>query len=132
MVAIAEVAHIPTHILVTACTDARRTATHHAQIIPAIFKAAEPLIAREDSILKACDIHPRLPAPPITPPAIEDVQELQTLIGDAAAQFKVKEFDRWQGRIVERAQHYPKVKVDPDAPRTIAEMLAKRDAANAR
>lgn len=130
MVAVGEVAHIPSGILANACTAARRTATHHAQIIPAIIAAAEPELrerARLDEYVAGFE-YTALPAPPITPPAIEDVRELQTIIGGAAAMFKVKEFDRWQDRREAQAPLHRRVKLDPNAPRTIGEMLAKRDA----
>ena len=130
MVAVGEVAHIPTGILANACTAARRTATHHAQIIPAIIAAAEPELrerARIDEYVAGFE-YQALPAPPITPPAIEEVRELQNIIGKAAKQFSTTEQDRWTERRAAQAPLHRRVKLDPNAPRSIAEMLAARDA----
>lgn len=42
--------HLPQRILSLACVEARRTCTHHAQIVPAIIAAAEPELERERRI----------------------------------------------------------------------------------
>ena len=41
-VAAGELAHLPSTLIAQGCAHARRTCTHHAQIIPAIIANAEP------------------------------------------------------------------------------------------
>ena len=60
-VAVGEVSYFPTDILSDACRDARRTATHHAQIIPAIIKYADERLAIRRKAATA--LHEIVPAP---------------------------------------------------------------------
>lgn len=73
-VAAGDVCHYPPSILDRACLEARRTCTHHSQIVPTIVKEADALTAREASLREASvpsNLHvlpqpARLPAPKLT------------------------------------------------------------------
>lgn len=52
-VAVGEVLNYPAHVLQAAASEARRTCTHHAQIVPAIIKAAEAAAPRHDPLVSA-------------------------------------------------------------------------------
>lgn len=129
-VAGAEVADLPFELLDEACRVARRTCTHHSQIVPTIIRES----AEHMAILKTLaapapwDEVDALPAPPIIPPTADDLHELQAIIDKAADKFREVELDRWAERRAERAAQYPRVKVDPDAPRTLTDLTAKWDA----
>jgi hypothetical protein len=60
------VAHYPASVLHTAAVEARRTCTHHSQIVPAIIEAADERMAhlRRMAELSAPIDLPALPAPP--------------------------------------------------------------------
>lgn len=129
-VAAGEVAHLPFELLDEACRVARRTCTHHAQIVPCIIRESAERLATLQSLAAPMVRHePALPAPDVELPAIEEVRELQAIIGRAAKQFSISQNERWADRRKERASLYPQVKVDPDAPRTLAELVAGWDAA---
>lgn len=129
-VAAGEVAHIPFELLDEACRVARRTCTHHAQIVPTIIRESSDHLAMLQTLgaRRSPDEVPALPTPPIIPPAPEEVRELAAVIGKAADKFRAVESDRWAERRAERAALYPTVKVDPNAPRTLAELVARMDA----
>lgn len=66
-VAEGEVLHYPIGVLDYAASEARRTCTHHAQIIPTIIAAAEERMAhhrRMADLSTPIDL-PRLPPPPV-------------------------------------------------------------------
>jgi hypothetical protein len=52
-VAVGEVLNYPAHVLQAAASQARRTCTHHSQIVPAIIKAAEAAAPRHDPLVSA-------------------------------------------------------------------------------
>jgi hypothetical protein len=65
-VALGEVAHYPVDVLDYAASEARRTCTHHAQIVPAIIASADERMAhrrRMAELSVPIDL-PKLPAPP--------------------------------------------------------------------
>lgn len=66
-VALGEVNHYPADVLDYATAEARRTCTHHAQIVPAVIAAAEERMAhrRRMAELSAPIDLPKLPAPPL-------------------------------------------------------------------
>lgn len=47
------VGQVPIHILDRACLEARRTCTHHSQIVPAVVREADRLRAEERSLAEA-------------------------------------------------------------------------------
>src|SRR5690606_16469726 len=80
--------HLPPHILDRAALEARRTCTHHSQIVPAIIREADELIERQRRI----DRHPvvaapeakRLPAPKLTYAELQSLPESLRKIGSGA------------------------------------------------
>lgn len=52
-VALGEVLHYPRSVFVTAAAHARRTCTHHAQIVPAIIRHCEEAAPSADPLVKA-------------------------------------------------------------------------------
>lgn len=64
-VAIGEVAHYPAGVLHEAAVEARRTCTHHSQIVPAIIEAAEERMAR---IRRMAELSVPLDLPALPPP----------------------------------------------------------------
>ena len=132
VIAARAVCHLPLDILKYACGEAQGVATHHGQIVPAILKAGNTRFderRRHLAFVEDFKLAPALPAPPIIPPAPEEVRELAAVIGKAADKFRAVESDRWAERRAERAALYPTVKVDPNASRTLAELVAGWDAA---
>jgi hypothetical protein len=65
-VAVGEVIHYPASVLHYAAVEARRTCTHHSQIVPAIVEAVDERMAhhRRMAELSAPIDLPALPAPP--------------------------------------------------------------------
>lgn len=57
-----EVAYLPTDILSDACAAVRRTATHHAQVVPGVIKEGDERLASRRAILRLQNA--RKPAPP--------------------------------------------------------------------
>ena len=83
-VATGEVAHLPRDILEAACAAARRTCTHHGQIVPTILKEGEELLSLRRTRL-GVDVIPRdrhLPAPDRWKPSAEEIELIKA---DAAA-----------------------------------------------
>ena len=76
-VAANEIAYIPLGILTDACSETRRTATHHAQIVPGIIKFAEPMLARRASIEEAAYRPVALPAPPPWQPTPKEIEAIK-------------------------------------------------------
>lgn len=119
---------LPEDVLADAALEARKTCTHHGQIVPAILKESEERMRWRRARRPKDDELVALPAPPPEPPTAADIHELQAIIDKAAGNFRDAELDRWAERRAERAAQYPRVKIDPDAPRTLAELTAKWDA----
>jgi hypothetical protein len=68
-VAVGAVVHLPAAILDRASLEARRTCTHHSQIVPAIIREAEELIERQRRLDRPVVVVPearRLPPPKLT------------------------------------------------------------------
>jgi hypothetical protein len=65
-VAVGEVIHYPAAVLHHAAVEARRTCTHHSQVVPAIIESAEERMAhhRRMAELSAPIDLPQLPPPP--------------------------------------------------------------------
>lgn len=79
-VAAQEVQHLPLDLLESACREARRTCTHHAQIIPAIIKASEERLAYRRTIHHREEVIPkerRLAAPEPWQPTREELDALK-------------------------------------------------------
>ena len=57
-VAAGEVKHLPRDILEAACAEARKTCTHHGQIIPAILKEGEERLRNRRKIVRADPLPP--------------------------------------------------------------------------
>lgn len=72
--------HLPLDLLDAACAEARRTCTHHSQIVPAIVAASRPTIeARQRTErlrLATPQLKPLLPRPPAPPMTQADVDAL--------------------------------------------------------
>lgn len=83
-VAAREVAYLPPGILSTACADARRAATHHAQIIPLIIESGDKALRERRRIDEFVGVGeaPALPPPPQWAP---DRDELEAIKANAAA-----------------------------------------------
>lgn len=83
MVAADELSDLPADILEIGCGHARRTCTHHAQIIPAIIKETEPMMRtrREMAAMPKLTIVPR-PALPRRDMTQADVDAMQPFIRD--------------------------------------------------
>jgi hypothetical protein len=86
-VAAGEIGYIPFGILENACGEARRTATHHAQIVPAIIKYADERLAHARSIDIAAPREPMF-ALPREPRWIPTLEELEQLKANAAASLR--------------------------------------------
>jgi hypothetical protein len=82
-VATGEVLHLPADILDTACTAARRACTHHGQIVPAILKEGEELLAlrRKRFVPETIPPERHLPKPAPWHPTPEELAELKAGIG---------------------------------------------------
>lgn len=90
-VATGEVLHLPGDILEIACAAARRTCTHHGQIVPAILKEGEELLAMRRVRLQPIPAERHLPAPAPWRPS-ED--ELAALKADIANRLRASGSDR--------------------------------------
>lgn len=87
MVAAGEVAHIHTDLLTEACAEARRTCTHHGQIVPKIVKeTADRMDARrrEQQAREALERDERnrreqaaLPKPAKWEPTAEEIEQIK-------------------------------------------------------
>lgn len=86
-VAAEEIAHLPEAVLTSACTVARRTCTHHGQIVPTILREAEPDLARLRRIaeLDAERDAPSLSAPEPWKPTADELERIKS---EAAANLK--------------------------------------------
>ena len=114
-VALGEVLDMPLLILSDAAAEARKSCTHHAQIIPAIFKAAAGPLAYKRSIDRfVSDMRPALPAPPIEP------------LEDAAAKLRTADAQRAASRRVD----FRKVKIEP-GPMSAKELVERWDSGEA-
>ena len=88
-VAAGEVADIQTDLLEEACAEARRTCTHHGQIIPAIIKHSEDRMVPRRKLAAiqraAADEAIRrqhqqdLPAPDVWHPSQDEIDEIKRL-----------------------------------------------------
>lgn len=89
MTASDEIAYIPSDILADACTVARRTCTHHGQIVPTIIREAEEhLGARRRlhaAIAPAPADAPKLNSPEPWRPTPEELEQLKA---EAAASLR--------------------------------------------
>jgi hypothetical protein len=81
------VLHLPRDILEAACTAARRSCTHHGQIVPAILKEGEELLAMRRTRLAADRIpdERHLPAPSPWKPTRGELDQLKS---EAAASLR--------------------------------------------
>ena len=77
-IAAGEVRDIPRDILVDACAAARKTCTHHGQIVPAILTEAEPRAAQRRRLAAPVE-RPALALPPADPwaPTAAELAELK-------------------------------------------------------
>lgn len=89
MTASDEIAYIPSDILADACAVARRTCTHHGQIVPTIIREAEEhLSARRRlhaAIAPAPADAPKIAAPDPWHPTPEELEQLKA---EAAASLR--------------------------------------------
>lgn len=78
-IAVGEVAHLPRDILEIGCTAARRTCTHHGQIVPAILRESEDLLAsrRRTAARDTIPEDRHLPPPDQWHPTREELDELK-------------------------------------------------------
>lgn len=81
-VAAGEVEHLPLDILQQGCSAARRTCTHHGQIVPAILREAEDWLATRRRIFGEPVDHapadaPKLAAPPPWLPTPEELDQIK-------------------------------------------------------
>ncbi len=80
-----EIAYLPLDILRDACAEARRTATHHAQIVPAIIKAGDQRWnerSRIDEFVRGFDA-PRLPPPAPWQPTTDELDAIKRQVADS-------------------------------------------------
>jgi hypothetical protein len=78
-VAAQEIAYLPLEVLREACGEARRTATHHAQIIPAIIKHGEQMLgeARRINAFVEGFRQPALPKPDPWKPTLDELAAIK-------------------------------------------------------
>jgi hypothetical protein len=80
-VALSEVSAYPADVLAIGASEARRTATHHAQIVPTICRECDPIMATRQRLARLPKIPrddtPRLPAPKLTQ---DDVGRLSPML----------------------------------------------------
>lgn len=83
-VAAGEVRDLPMDILADACADARKSCSHHAQIIPAILKSCEERMRQRKALAGIATVPEgrRLPQPDRWKPTAD---ELEAIKRDAAA-----------------------------------------------
>lgn len=84
-VAAQEIAYLPLEVLREACGEARRTATHHAQIIPAIIKFADQRLGevrRIDAFVEGFQ-QPALPKPDPWKPTQSELDELKAKVAES-------------------------------------------------
>lgn len=122
---------LPEDVLADAAMEARKTCTHHGQIVPAILRESEERMNWRRKARPREEEPVALPAPLAEPPTADDLRELATIIDKAASAFRDAELDRWAERRAEQASARPKVKIDPDAPQSLGELVAKWDAKKA-
>lgn len=84
-VALGEVMDIPGDALEIGCSAARRSCTHHAQIVPAIIREAAPIIERNRRIAALPTLTwnepERLPPPALTQETVDAMPEKLIKIG---------------------------------------------------
>jgi hypothetical protein len=85
-VAAKELAHLPPDILADACAKARRTCTHHGQIVPAIIKESADWIALRKNAARNSEPVEALPKPDRWVP---EPGELERIKAEAAANLRV-------------------------------------------
>lgn len=84
-VAAMEVAHVPADMLRDACSEARRTCTHHGQIVPAIIKYAGPALEesrkaerrKREWNAEMSNLRRQLPQPDRWRPTDEELEEVK-------------------------------------------------------
>lgn len=86
-VAVGTVLDYPAGILDRAALEARRTCTHHSQIVPSIIREADALMARDASLreasvnVAALPVAKRLPAPKVTQADVDAMDAKLVKIG---------------------------------------------------
>ena len=84
-VALGEVASYPADVLAIGASEARRTSTHHAQIVPTICREADAIMAQRLRIARmpkpVWQDRPQLPAPKLTQDAVDRLPAMLVKIG---------------------------------------------------
>lgn len=62
-VAARELSDLPPDLLASGCAEARRTCTHHGQIVPTIIKATSEMMALRRDMARRAERKPALPKP---------------------------------------------------------------------
>jgi len=83
-VAAREVAILPPDLLADGCAHARKTCTHHGQIVPAILKETEERLATRRKLASPPEKVEALPAPAPWRPTPEELAALKASIGQRA------------------------------------------------
>jgi hypothetical protein len=84
-VALGEVARYPVDVLAIGAQEARRTSTHHSQIVPTICRECDAIMAQRERISRLPHIPrqdtPRLAAPKLTQDAVDRLPAQLVKIG---------------------------------------------------
>jgi hypothetical protein len=80
-IAAGEVRDLPRDLLVDGCAHARKTCTHHGQIVPAILKETEERLATRRKLASPVEKFETLPAPAPWKPTPEELAELKANVG---------------------------------------------------
>jgi hypothetical protein len=84
-VAMGEMQGYPADVLAIGASEARRTATHHSQIVPTICRECDAIMAQRERLARMPSYTwqdtPRLPAPELTQGDVERLTPLLVKIG---------------------------------------------------
>lgn len=86
-IAARELAHMPGDLMADGCAHARKTCTHHAQIVPAIVKHTEDRLAQRRKLAAPEPKREALPKPERWQPTAE---ELEAIKREAAASLSAR------------------------------------------
>jgi len=89
-VAARELSYLPSDLLAAGCEQARRTCTHHGQIVPAIIKATDEMMALRRDMAARANRKPALPKPGDFEPWKPGEGELEAIKREVAESLRAK------------------------------------------
>jgi hypothetical protein len=89
-VAAKELAHLPSDLLADGCAQARRTCTHHGQIVPTIIKATDEMMALRREMVRRAERKPERTVEELFPPWKPEPGELEAIKREVAEKLRAK------------------------------------------